>query len=719
MTDNWTTVFGGDTVNPNVDSLRQFDLDENTQLEWAPQATTPDVVNALMLVNPTGAGFALAMPAANQHSIGPISVVANVGSDSFTLTDKGGNTIATVAAGAYKFVYLKSNSTENGTWGAFTFGTGTSSADASLLAGLGLIVLTGLLNVDFETIETDDDRTVATSDRAKTLVWTGGAGTFSFPNTLPKGFFCLVRNAGTGALVIAADDMDGDTTETLDPTESCFVIGGGGKFFTVGQGQAATFPIERLSRSVAGSSDVTLTSTDTSNLLQEFTGTITADIDIVYPTTPGFWLVFNNTTGAFDITFKTLVGTGVIIPQGERWIIECDGTNVVDATPWKTPQANLPMGGAKFTGVGDATAVDQFASLGQTRTATASYAVDSGSANAITVAFSPVLTARSIGMNIRAKIAADNTGATTINDGVGTVNVKRVTATAGILALAGGELIANMVAEFVWDGTQYLLTNPANYYTKAQTDSAIAIALTNTIFSGADSITLPKGTTAQRNGSPATGMTRYNTTLDQREWYEAGAWLQSVSRFTAMTAKATPVNADNILIYDSAESNAPKVSTRANVALGAIQVQSASYATYSGAINTVIPIDDTVPQNTEGTEVITVTITPNKSGNTLVIDGVIMLSSNFNGSSDMAVSLFQDSTAAAIWSGTARSSTLNATTLVPIKHVLQAASASPTTFKIRVGVSVGTYSIFVNGDTSSRLFGGASKTWLTVTEFQP
>ena len=46
----------------------------------------------------------------------------------------------------------------------------------------------------------------------------------------------------------------------------------------------------------------------------------------------------------------------------------------------------------------------------------------------------------------------------------------------------------------------------------------------NVVLSGTGSVTLPKGTTAQRSGSAANGMFRYNTTTDVFEGYKGGAW---------------------------------------------------------------------------------------------------------------------------------------------------------------------------------------------------
>jgi hypothetical protein len=55
--------------------------------------------------------------------------------------------------------------------------------------------------------------------------------------------------------------------------------------------------------------------------------------------------------------------------------------------------------------------------------------------------------------------------------------------------------------------------------------------------SGTGSLTLPKGTTAQRPSSPVNGMIRYNTTLDATEEYRGGAWvtLSSVLNATGGT----------------------------------------------------------------------------------------------------------------------------------------------------------------------------------------
>ena len=59
-----------------------------------------------------------------------------------------------------------------------------------------------------------------------------------------------------------------------------------------------------------------------------FTGTLTANVAVTLPL-PGQYTVFNNTSGAFIVTFNA-AGTGNIVstPQGSFMEIFCDGTNV-------------------------------------------------------------------------------------------------------------------------------------------------------------------------------------------------------------------------------------------------------------------------------------------------------------------------------------------------------------------------------------------------------
>jgi hypothetical protein len=45
-----------------------------------------------------------------------------------------------------------------------------------------------------------------------------------------------------------------------------------------------------------------------------------------------YWLVFDNTTGGHQITFKTSTGTGVNLVQGRATFCWCDGTNILESS---------------------------------------------------------------------------------------------------------------------------------------------------------------------------------------------------------------------------------------------------------------------------------------------------------------------------------------------------------------------------------------------------
>lgn len=100
------------------------------------------------------------------------------------------------------------------------------------------------------------------------------------------------------------------------------------------KGNLSALAFGRLSKSVAGSSDVTLSNIEYDSSIIELTGALTGNINLILPLTDGaLWEVYNNTTGAFFLTVKGATGTGVVVVQGRRRRIYCDGTNIVATGP--------------------------------------------------------------------------------------------------------------------------------------------------------------------------------------------------------------------------------------------------------------------------------------------------------------------------------------------------------------------------------------------------
>lgn len=76
------------------------------------------------------------------------------------------------------------------------------------------------------------------------------------------------------------------------------------------------------------SSSVTLTTLQAAKPRINLSGTLTANINLVFPAWVRSWTVVNNCTGAFSVTCKTPSGTGVSIPSGTTRNIYGDGTNI-------------------------------------------------------------------------------------------------------------------------------------------------------------------------------------------------------------------------------------------------------------------------------------------------------------------------------------------------------------------------------------------------------
>ena len=224
---------------------------------------------------------------------------------------------------------------------------------------------------------------------------------------------------------------------------------------------------------------------------------------------------------------------------------------------------------------------------------------------------------------------------------------------------------------------------------------------------------------------------------------------------SALTEKTSPVAADLVLIQDSAASNAFKkvqrsnfsappdaqyVTLAANAGLSAertltagagititdagangavtvataagtvLQVLQTTYAT-NADLTTATPADDTAPTISEGTEVLSLAITPADNSNKVLckvelwgitITNVIVTAALFRGTTCI--------NAAGLDGSTGGSGVQN----IGITHLDSPASASAQTYSVRVGPASGTTRL--NGTASARLYGGASACTLTLME---
>lgn len=346
--------FTGQTISPASVSYEALTISANTQLSWPingnPQSSTP--VSSIVDVTATVGSLLLELPPATQVSTGQSVLVRNIGSIPFTVTNNSGGTIVTVASGISEFIFLTDNTTINGTWATVVFGAGTSSANASALAGYGLQADGLTLEQATPVVSYFSNATLSATTRAQFAVWSGGVGSFTLPSaaTVGNNWFAILRNSGSGILTLTpsgSDTIDGNVSQQLQLTESLVIVSNGiTGFSTYAYGRSNQFAYTQLSLSVTGGT-LTLSSSQAANTIQEYGGTLTSNQIVVVPSTVQLYTFTNNTIGSYTFTIKTAVvgGATVTISQGTSLVIICDGTNVYNAASGASSSvASLTLG---------------------------------------------------------------------------------------------------------------------------------------------------------------------------------------------------------------------------------------------------------------------------------------------------------------------------------------------------------------------------------------
>ena len=125
-----------------------------------------------------------------------------------------------------------------------------------------------------------------------------------------------------GAIVAAADGsgwwVNGTSGNTNNPDTTAAATSG-------------WYPIDQyglVALTGLTNANVTLSAPQAGKLIITLAGTLTGNIQIIFPPWKIGWTIVNNTTGAYTVTCKTSGGTGVIIPQGVGTLIYGDGTNI-------------------------------------------------------------------------------------------------------------------------------------------------------------------------------------------------------------------------------------------------------------------------------------------------------------------------------------------------------------------------------------------------------
>lgn len=386
---------------------------------------------------------------------------------------------------------------------------------------------------------------------------------------------------------------------------------------------------------------------------------------------------------------------------------------------------NQPMGGNKLTGLGAGTSPNDSVRVSQVADGSINYGgVAGGTADDITLAPVPGISAYAVGQTFTFTAAADNTGPMT----------------ADVSAVGDGDLVwpdgSDMAAgDILEDGVYEIAVADVTPIFHLQNTSKPPLprtggTMTGTLVMSGAAINEAKGADIASATTTDIGAATGNyvnvtgtTTITGLGTVQAGT--ERTVTFTGaltLTHNGTSLilpGAANILtaagdvaIFRSLGSGNWKciTYTRTQYAPGGGQIVSLMTGAYATG-TTPIPLDDTIPQNTEGDEYMSLAITPRNATSKLEISVTAYVTSSDG--SQAIVALFQDSTANALMAGWGTPVTNGAPmTPVTFTYVMTSGTTSATTFKVRAGCA-GT--IGFNG-SGARYFGGVMGSSIVIRE---
>ena len=131
---------------------------------------------------------------------------------------------------------------------------------------------------------------------------------------------------------------------------------------------------------------------------------------------------------------------------------------------------------------------------------------------------------------------------------------------------------------------------------------------------------------------------------------------------------------------------------------------------------TVMLADDTIPQNDEGIELMTLAVTPTHASNKLLIEVVVASLDNGN-ANYLFTALFQDSTSNALASCGGIHMPADGARNISFSHYMTTGTTSSTTFKVRAGCN-GSGTTTFNGRTGATRMGGTLASSITISEIR-
>jgi hypothetical protein len=175
-------------------------------------------------------------------------------------------------------------------------------------------------------------------------------------------------------------------------------------------------------------------------------------------------------------------------------------------------------------------------------------------------------------------------------------------------------------------------------------------------------------------------------------------------------------NAGNEMFLSYTTANGGKVEFVNPVSTGLL-IQRANVQSNTVITTTaIIPLDNTIPQITEGVQVMELPFTPKSSSNILYIKVNVALAAS--ASQHCGVALFVNAVSDALATGMPVVNAANTSLMQSYTYKMVAGVTTNLTFRVRVGGHTGSTVTF-NGLNSSSIYGGTVISSITITEYLP
>jgi len=342
----YTSPFTGTVVTPTDVSYLALPFSVSQTLYWPStvNGSQPPAARIIDCVASTD-GLTIALPQADQGTLGADILFRNLGAHEFIITNFIGGASVTVPIGISKYFYLVDNTSAAGSWNNVTFAAGTSFADAATLAGYGLTTVNGKLATTQNPVDITTSPVINDDSRAATFVWNAGAGNFTLPiiQDLSPGWYIGFRNNGTGTLSITPTSpnfINGQTSINTNPGDSGFIFLDAAQtgFITVGLANPNALTFTAATYDVDSIPGTTFSLVNFAPIIQTYiaqSGTRTQNLAVTLPAITQIYVLANNTNqSGYNITFQN-EGTSqqpLVLSSGQIVTVLSDGTNLYPLT---------------------------------------------------------------------------------------------------------------------------------------------------------------------------------------------------------------------------------------------------------------------------------------------------------------------------------------------------------------------------------------------------